>query len=122
MGELLLGFSSIYPASKNTRLVPPIAILHVFFPVGRIVSLYNCNFDHGKSVPYATSLVNMYQKAIVPLASALVTVASLIDKRAVPTDVFNNMDMFMKYASSAYSDACPSPLGNTLVKMASISA
>jgi len=57
----------------------------------------------------------MYFKASFLLATCLAAFASPIDKRAVSTATFNDLDMFMKYASSAYSAICPRPLGNTLV-------
>ncbi|KAF8590402.1 alpha/beta-hydrolase [Ramaria rubella] len=58
----------------------------------------------------------MHLKTFLLLVTTLTVVASLpIEKRSVSEATFNDLDTFMKYASSAYSAVCPSPLGNTLV-------
>ncbi|GJJ14213.1 hypothetical protein Clacol_008475 [Clathrus columnatus] len=57
----------------------------------------------------------MLARSFFLLTSALLVLALPAEKRGISQDLFNNLDMFMKYASSAYSSTCPSPLGNTLV-------
>jgi len=57
----------------------------------------------------------MYFKTYFLLSTCLAAIASPVEKRAVSAATFNDLDMFMKYASSAYSAVCPRPLGNTLV-------
>jgi len=57
----------------------------------------------------------MYFKAFFLLTTCLAAVASPVEKRTVSAATFNDLDMFMKYASSAYAAVCPRPLGNTLV-------
>ncbi|GJJ14212.1 hypothetical protein Clacol_008474 [Clathrus columnatus] len=57
----------------------------------------------------------MFARSLFLLTSALLVLALPAEKWGISQDLFDSLDMFMKYASSAYSSACPSPLGNTLV-------
>ncbi|KAF8079219.1 alpha/beta-hydrolase [Lyophyllum atratum] len=60
---------------------------------------------------------------LVPLLSVAFALGSPIsdggvvdlEKRAVSSDVFDNLRFYFQYASSAYNDACAKPNGNTLV-------
>lgn len=39
-----------------------------------------------------------------------------LDKRSVSASIYNDLVYYFQYASSAYSDTCAKPNGNTLVK------
>lgn len=55
--------------------------------------------------------------ALVTAVYVLGAIASPVQltKRSVSQDVYDNLVFYFKYASSAYSDTCAKPNGNTLV-------
>lgn len=69
--------------------------------------------------PTPQKRIMFFSSAIVPLAlSVLGAVASPLhsnNKRTIADDVYADLVYYFQYASSAYSDSCANPNGNTLV-------
>lgn len=65
----------------------------------------------------------LFSAAFVSLTlSVLGAVASPahMDKRTVSTAIYDDLVYYFQYASSAYSDSCANPNGNTLIEEVSL--
>lgn len=63
----------------------------------------------------------LFISALLPLLYAVFAVGSPVDrslfKRAVASDVYDDLLFYFKYAASSYASRCDKPNGNVLVKM-----
>lgn len=67
-------------------------------------------------IPFCAMLLSAGFLTLVTVVVGSLGSPATLDKRSVSASIYNDLVYYFQYASSAYSDTCAKPNGNTLVK------